>query len=120
MNYFVGLWPILSHFTIGIGITAACIAAALLTTEIADIPIVGPFLAPLTAQIRTWAIVCAVGSVVGLVGYSMGVKNESDRCKAQFEAAQKAAVQTSVRARTRAERDDTSGVCDPRDTDCQH
>lgn len=119
MNFFIGLWPILSHYTVGLIITGALIAIALLTAEIGAIPIIGPLLAPLTSEIRKWAIVGAVCSVVGLVGYSMGVKNESDRCKAQFEAAQAAAVRTHTKARTRAEHDNAGGVCDARDSDCQ-
>lgn len=119
MSFFVGLWPIISHYTIGLVITGTFVAVALLTTELGAIPGIGPLLAKLAAPIRMWAIVAAVASVIGLIGYSMGVKNESDRCKAQFAAAQKAAVQTNARARTRAEHDDASGVCDTRDTDCQ-
>lgn len=120
MGFFVGLWPIISHLGLGLVITAACVAVALLTAEIQAIPLVGALLAPMARQIRMWAIVAAVGSVVGLVGYSMGIKNEGDRCKAQFAAAQKAAVAAGVRARSRAVRDAAGGMCDPNDTDCRH
>jgi hypothetical protein len=117
MNFFVGLWPIISHFGTGLIITVACVAVALLATELGAIPIIGPLLASLARPIRMWAIVAAVGSVVGLVGYSMGVKNESDRCKAQFVAAQKASIDRSKSAHTGAVRDVSRGVRDPRDTD---
>lgn len=116
-TYFVGLWPIISHFSTGLLITGALVAVALLTTELGAIPLVGPFLAALAKPIRIWAIVAAVASAVGLIGYSMGVKNESDRCKAQFAAAQKAAVKRGETAHSNAVRDVSRGVRDPRDTD---
>lgn len=116
-TYFVGLWPIISHLGTGLLITGACIAVALLTAELGAIPIIGPFLAALAKPIRMWAIVAAVASAVAIIAYSMGVKNESDRCTAQFAAAQKAAIKRGETAHSGAVRDVSRGVHDPRDTD---
>ena len=119
MNFFIGLWPIVSHFGGWMILIGVCVAVALLTTELAAIPLIGPFLATLAKPIRMWAIVAAASATVGLIGYSMGVKHESDRCKAQFAAAQKAAIDRSSAAHSNAVRDDARGVCDKRDLDCK-
>lgn len=120
MDFFVGLWPIIAHYTVALIICGACVAVALLSVELQAIPFVGKLLAPLATKIRMWAIIAAVGSVLGLVGYSLGIKNETARCHAQFAAAQKAAITTARTAHSRARRDAVGGMCDPRDTDCHH
>jgi hypothetical protein len=108
MSFFAGLWPIIGHYTLGVSFVGACIAIAIfsaaLQAELSSIPLIGGWLADNIRHIREWAIVAAGIAAVILISYGVGVSNGEARVKAQWAAAEQAAIQRGNEARSSAER----------------
>lgn len=119
MSFFIGLWPIIKSYSIAFILLGCCVGLGLLTASLEGVPVIGPVLVKLERKIMLAAVIAGAIIVAWILGNSMGIKNEADRCKAQFAAAQKAAVTRGNAVRTRAERDAVGGVRDPRDMDQQ-
>lgn len=108
MSFFAGLWPIVGHYTLFLGVIGGCIALAIfsvaLQAELASIPLIGPWLASNIRHIREWAIVGAVLAAIILISYGLGVSNGEARVKAQWAAAEQAAITLGKNARSSAVR----------------
>lgn len=102
-----GIWPIVWHYSAGIGVTGAALAFA--------------WFSPVFKKTALWV---ALGSLIITVSYGIGVSNGSARVRAQWDAALAAEIEQGKKARTdaesavRPERPD-SGVLrdDPRNRD---
>jgi hypothetical protein len=81
--FFAGLWPLVWHWGVPVGIIILCLAAEV-TIELfaGSVPFVGKFLAPLQKDLL-WV---AVAAGLFLYGLSDGVKVEHARCEAQSSA----------------------------------
>ncbi len=108
MSFFAGLWPIIEHYTLGVSFVGICIAIAIfsaaLQAELSSIPLIGGWLANNIRHIREWAIVAAGIAAIIIISYGVGVSNGEARVKAQWGAAEQAAVELGTKARTSAER----------------
>jgi hypothetical protein len=101
-----GLFPIFWHYSEFTILIAVCIAVAIfsiaLEAEMAKIPLIGPWLASNIGHIREWAIVIAILAFSHVMIYGIGVSNGEARVKAQWAAAEKAAVERAKDARASA------------------
>lgn len=106
MSFFTGLWPLFWHYSLFTLIIAGCIAVALfsvaLQAELSSIPLVGGFLSRNIGHIREWAILGAVLTASHLLIYGIGVSNGEKRIKAQWNAAENAAIKQAQDARASA------------------
>jgi len=100
-SWFIGLWPIFSHYTVGVTIIGACIVVFIFSSAlVAEVPLLKPFL----AVIREWALIVAIGVAAGLFIYAWGVRDGQNRIKAQWRNAEQVAAQQATDARAAATR----------------
>jgi hypothetical protein len=118
MSFFTGLWPIFVKYLMGFGGVGVCVFVALFADVIVRWPpLTFLGLANVGNRVRNIFLIAAGAIALSLFSYGVGVSDEADRCKLQFEGASKAAVKRGSDARTGATRDVTRGVQDSRDTD---
>lgn len=86
--YAAGLWTLVWHYGIGVGVFICALAFA--------------WFSPVFKKTALWV---ALGSLIITVSYGIGVSNGSARVQAQWDAAAAASIETSEKARTDAERD---------------
>ena len=118
MSFFTGLWPIFVKYLLGFGGVGLCLFVALFADVIVRWPPLKALgLANVGDRVRNVFLVAAGAIALSLFSYGVGVSNEADRCKLQFEGANKTAIKRGATARTRASGDVTRGVRDRQDTD---
>lgn len=83
-----GIWPIVGHYSAGLGVTGAALAFA--------------WFSPVFKKTALWV---ALGSLIVTTSYGIGVSNGAARVKAQWDAAIAASIEQSEKARSDAERD---------------
>ena len=82
-----GLWPLVWHYSAGLGVTGAALAFA--------------WFSPVLKKTALWV---ALGSLIITTSYGIGVSNGSARTQAQWDAANKATISKSKKARANADR----------------
>lgn len=83
-----GLWPLIWHYGIGVGIAILALAFA--------------WFSPVFKKTALWV---AVASIIITISYGVGVSNGMARVQAKWDAALAASVSQSEKARSDAERD---------------
>ena len=83
-----GLWPLIWHYGIGVGVAILALAFA--------------WFSPVFKKTAIWV---AVGSIIITISYGIGVSNGMARVQAKWDAALAASVSQSEKARSDAERD---------------
>lgn len=81
-----GIWPIVWHYSAGLGLTGAALAFA--------------WFSPVFKKTALWV---ALGSLIVTTSYGIGVSNGSARVRAQWDAASKASVAKSKKVRANAD-----------------
>lgn len=98
--FLAGLWPLVYHFTAGTLIIIGALAWA--------------WFMPVFRKTALWV---ALTVFVMMTAYATGVKNENDRWKLKWDAANAAAVAAGQQALHDADDDITGGFHDPADVD---
>lgn len=112
------LWTIIEHYALGVGVigigAALWVVSVLLQAQVESVPFIGPWLGRNIQHIREFAAVIAVLGLSHTLVYGIGVRNGEAKIKANWIAAEHAAVERGTTARADAERGVGSAPVDSR------